>query len=246
MFIAILSLCLLFTASAVNGQRTARDRYEKEISFSGYDWLVKSSFGRTGPGPNFFSHSPEKVSVDNRDRLHLSVSQKEGRWFSTEVVSKKSFGYGRYKFLLGSNPADLDENIVLGLFTWDNDLKPHHNEIDIEFSRWGESSNDNAQYVIHTGRDQAVKHRFNIPGWPRKTLHIITWTPGKLFFESYRGRRAWSWRKIASFKLSGDRVPVPANEQVRMNLWLTGGIPPEGNENPETRIIIDSFSFTAM
>ena len=60
-----------------------------------------------------------------------------------------------------------------------------------------------------------------------------------------RGSRAWEWRKIASWSLTGDKVPVPANEQVRMNLWLKGGMPPAGNENSVTRIRIDRFSFKA-
>jgi hypothetical protein len=29
----------------------------RTISFSGHNWTVKSSFGKVGPGPNYFSNS---------------------------------------------------------------------------------------------------------------------------------------------------------------------------------------------
>ena len=240
------SCLFLLLPATVCGQRVARDRYMKEISFSGYDWLVKSSFGRIGPGPNFFSHSPENVSVDLIGRLHLSVNKQDGRWLCAEVVSRQSFGYGRYEFLLGSNPVFLDDNIVFGLFTWDDQLRPCHNEIDIEFSNWGGSRTQNSQYVIHNSRNEMEKKRFNMPGRPNRTLHIITWTPGKLVFRSYRGRWPWKWRKIASWTLSGDQVPAPANEKVRINLWLLGGQVPGRERNGETTIRINRFSFKAM
>jgi hypothetical protein len=217
--------------------------YKRHIQFSGYEWRVKSSISLTGPGPNFFSHSDDNIWIDRRGRLNIAVNNIGDRWYCAEVVSIDSFGYGRYEFALGSNPVPEDKNIVFGLFTWDDDLQPHHNEIDIEFSSWGASGSNNSQYVIHTGIDELRKKSFSIDGRAAKTLHVITWAPGSLVFESYRGRRPLKGRRIESWTVSGDEVPVPANEQVRMNLWLIGGTPPEGTHDTY-RIKVSRFSFT--
>jgi hypothetical protein len=244
--ILFLSLLLSLPGTAISGRELSGDRYERDIYFSGYEWLVKSSLSRTGPGYNFFSHSDKNVYTDRRGRLHMSVTPKNGRWRSAEVVSKQSFGYGRYEFLLGTNPSILDKNIVFALFTWDNNLEPHYNEMDIEFSRWGGNSAGNAQYVIHTGHNELKKRIFNMPAGPDKTLHIIEWTPGKLVFESYRRQWLWRWKKIASWTLSGKQVPEPANNKVRINLWLMRGMSPAGGENAVKQIMINSFSFKAL
>jgi len=45
--------------------------------------------------------------------------------------------------------TSLDENAILGLFTWDtNAPEQHYSEIDYEFGTWKGSFTDNAQYVI--------------------------------------------------------------------------------------------------
>ncbi len=237
------ALLLFFPASFISGAQIARVMYDREITFSGYEWQIKSSISRTGPGPNFFSQSEQNVTVDQEGRLHLRITREDGRWLCAEVVSRNNFGYGRYEFILGTNPATLNENIVLGLFTWNPALRPHHNEIDIEFSSWGGSQHENGQYVIHTCTDKVEKKKFTMPSRPRYTTHVIIWKPGRLVFESYRGRRTWSWRKIASWTITGSQVPVPVAEQLRMNLWLTGVSPGSENLPGETVIRIDSVSY---
>ncbi len=243
-FFIILSVFMLsvFGETGLQGQRTGRVRYERAVEFSGYRWMIKSSAGRTGPGPNFFSAS--NVHIDRRGRLHLYLSREKNRWYCAEVVSSGSFGYGRYEFLIGSSPPDLDINAVLGLFTWDPDLKPHHNEIDIEFSRWGGKNDHNSQYVVHYGENDLEKYEFSMKGSVSRSLHVIDWMPGKLVFESYRGSRPWSWRKIESITITGNKVPAPANEQVRLNLWLAGGRHPENDSQKATSARIDRFTFT--
>jgi hypothetical protein len=106
------------------------------IAFSGYDWLVKASENKAvGPGPNFFSG--QNVWVRDGE-LHLQISERDGRWYSAEIVSAASFGFGTYRFTLRSDVVDLDPNVVLGLFTWSDDAAFSHREIDIEISRWGD------------------------------------------------------------------------------------------------------------
>lgn len=237
------TLLFMLPAAFTGEAQVASVMYDRKITFSGFEWLVKSSISRTGPGPNFFSQSEKNVTVDRRGRLHLRVTRENGRWLCAEVVSLKNFGYGRYEFVLGSSPAKLNENLVLGIFTWNPGLRPHHNEIDIEFSSWGGSRHENGQYVIHTCSDRVEKKKFIMPSRPRYTTHVITWKPGKLVFESYRGRRARSWRKISSWTFTGRQVPVPDAEQLRLNLWITGVTPASETLPGETGIRIDRFSY---
>src|SRR5205823_12143915 len=100
-------------------------------------WIVKKSTrDRVGPGPNYFSDSEENVRVDEAGQLHLLVTRRNDRWYAAEVVSRGSLGYGKYIFSLTGPGERLNENMVLGLFTWSNAPDFDHREIDIEFSRW--------------------------------------------------------------------------------------------------------------
>ena len=70
----------------------------KTIFFSGYNWTVKNSPGKVGPGPNYFSDSANNVWVDTQGRLHLKITKRNGRWYCAEVISEVSFGYGEHLF----------------------------------------------------------------------------------------------------------------------------------------------------
>lgn len=54
------------------------------IGFAGYTWAVKSSAGKVGPGPNYFSSSTSNVWVDGAG-LHLKITKAKARWYSAEV-----------------------------------------------------------------------------------------------------------------------------------------------------------------
>lgn len=142
----------LLTASAY----AARPSPARSIEFSGCTWDVKSSAGKVGPGPNYFSNSPDNVWVDDAGRLHLKLTRSKGRWYAAEVVNRQSLGRGTYTWVLDSPVDSLDPNVVLGLFTWNDDPAYHHRELDIEFARWGNAADPtNGQFVVqpydHTG-----------------------------------------------------------------------------------------------
>ncbi len=139
-------------AHAVASMEVTRDPSGsvRVIRFSGYEWTVKKSTIPVGPpdAGNYFSDSPENVWTDQQERLHMRITHRDGKWYCPEVVCGQSFGYGKYSFTLESDAASLDRNVVLGLFTWDDDPASAHREIDIEFSRWGVVADPNAQYVL--------------------------------------------------------------------------------------------------
>ena len=74
------------TAQAIASATVERvDPSVRWISFSGYDWWVKTSFGLVGPGPNYFSDSTNNVWLDAQGRLHLRITNRSNQWQCAEV-----------------------------------------------------------------------------------------------------------------------------------------------------------------
>lgn len=219
----------------------------RQLTFSGYDWSVKSG-GGLGPGPNCFSRSAENVWVDANCYLHMKVAQRPDQWHSSEIIANGSWGYGTYVFTVESRVDLFDENIVLGLFTWDTHA-PEYNyrEIDFEFSRWEDPNNENAQYVVQPDVS-GNKHRFNIDytGSTEITTHMMTWRSDAVHFSSYYGEFSLATsagNTIETWRYTGGNNPPPGGENVRMNLWLIWGNPPVNGHDAE--IVITQFRYVS-
>lgn len=208
------------------------------LSFSGETWTIKSSRGRVGPGPNYFASGTQNVWVDAQGRLHLRITNRKGRWYCAEVVSTRSFGHGTYRFYLDTPVDALDPNVVLGLFTW-SDLPAYHNrEIDIEFSRWGQAANLNAQYVVQPYTTTGNMLRWPLPPGLARTHHAFTWTPSSIAFAS---ANASDNSPLQTWTYGGPDIPVPGGENARINLWLFQGAAPQNRQ--EVEVIIQRFEF---
>ena len=217
----------------------------RTISFAGHDWAVKSSNGKVGPGPNYFSDSADNVWVDSAGRLHLKITKSKGKWFSAEIVSTESFGYGTYRFYLDSAVDALDPSVVLGLFTWHDDPAYNHREIDIEFSRWGAANNQNAQYVVQPYTLASNIVRFDEPAGLAQSTHSFRWLAGSVEFQSLRGLFATppdSSYVVRQWTLTGG-APQAGGENARLNLWLFQGRPP--TDGREVEVIVNRFEFVS-
>jgi hypothetical protein len=224
----------------VNTYRTPRT-----ISFAGHDWAVKS--GYNGPGPNNFSDSEDNVWIDENGDLHLKITNQGGQWDCAEVVSVESFGYGTYVYTVDSRLDLLDQNIVLGLFTW-HTYAPEYNfrEIDFEFSRWQDPANEIGQYVIQPWDTSGNLYRFDFDyaGQGGTTTHVMTWQSDGIYFKSYYGGFSLApppENLISDWHYTGSDNPPPGGENARMNLWLIYGTPP--SDGQESEIIISDFQF---
>jgi hypothetical protein len=196
---------------------------------------VKSSVAPVGPGPNYFSESPANVFVDGSGRLHLEITQADGRWQCAEVINTHSLGHGRYTFELGCRVDDLDPNVVLGLFTWSDEPAHSHREIDIEFSRWGDAADlTNGQYVVQP-YDRAGNLQRVSQAVVGSCTQSFDWQPDAVTF-------AASSATPSTWTYSGPDVPPSGSEHVRINLWLYRGAPPTNGANVE--LIVKSFTFT--
>jgi hypothetical protein len=208
----------------------------RRLTFSGFEWLVKGSDTREGPGPNLYGDGEENVWVDAEGRLHLRIDHRAGVWRCAEVIAAPALGYGKYTFSLGGGAEQINDNAVLGLFTWDNDREHHHREIDVELSRWGDATSDNCQFVVQPYDREGKMVRFEAALHGAPSSHSFDWRPGRIEFESKcdgKVIRAWTY--------TGPDVPPPGKEQARINLWLFRGDPP--SDGREMEVVVTGFAF---
>ncbi|MFL6211650.1 MAG: glycoside hydrolase family 16 protein [Pyrinomonadaceae bacterium] len=218
----------------------------RTLQFSGYDWIVKASDRRVGPGPNYFSDSSDNVWIDAQGQLHLRLTQRDGRWSCAEVVSVRSFGYGTYRFYLNTPVDNLDPQVILGMFTWDDDPAYSHREIDIEVSRWGQANNQNGQFVVQPYIHPQNIVRFQLPPDLQSSAHFFTWKPDNVFCQSLKGLSTTppTPSLVIQQHLFTQDIPRAGGENARINLWLMAGRPP--TDGKETEIIISKFEFVEL
>ncbi len=208
------------------------------ISFAGINWYVRSGTG--GPGPNNWSDSPSSVWVDGDGRLHLKIRKVNNEWQCAEIYAQQSFGYGEYTFYVASNVENYDKNIVVGLFTYENDSR----EIDIEFSRWGNSSNVAGWYTVQPppyNSSNQQSFALNLSG--DYSTHKFIWSSSNIFFQSYHGHYPNlpnSSYLIKQWTYSGSNNPPVGNERLHINFWLLNGTPPTNQQDAE--LIISAVS----
>ena len=178
-------------------------------------------------GPNYWSAN--NVWVDQAG-LHLTVTNVAGRWYCAAVVSNSMYGYGTYSWHVSSPINNFDPNVVLGLFTWNDDPAYHNREIDFEASRWGDASDPtNAQFVVQPWQTPGNFTRITATGGPSNIS--FTWKPGSVTF--HYNNQTWTY--------TGPDVPLPY-AGVQMNLYLMNGLAPTDNRPAE--VILSGFSFT--
>jgi hypothetical protein len=136
----------------------------------------------------------------------------------------------------------MDKNIVFGLFQYSGvDL---HDEIDIEWSRWGNEYEPNLQYSV----------------WPKAGVKAVKWTSSKdvnlegtyttqriirsavsVQFQSLHGFRKDDQYAFHVARCSRKKIISTQLMPLFLNLWLYKGKPPSNNK--EVEIIIHKFSF---
>ncbi len=209
----------------------------KEIVFSGITWKVRSGTGN--PGGNNWSDSSESVWVDDNGTLHLKIRQIDGKWYCSEIYSDETVGYGEYRFYVASNVENLDQNVVVGLFTYLNDK----NEIDIEFSKWGNAAEDKmGNYATQPARTAGNSLSFELGLNGSYSTHRFIWKPDGIDFKSWHGHEFTSTENmlIENWKYTGADIPVPGGENLIINLWLFKGNPPD--DGREVEILVKSVN----
>lgn len=229
-------VALLLAPAGADGARPSPGG-PRTVEFSGHTWIVKSYTRKIGPGPNLFSDSPANVWVDAAGQLHLKITRTKKGWVCAEVINTRSLGRGTYTWELGSPVDGLDRNVVLGLFTWNDDPAYNHREIDWEAARWGNASDPtNGQYVVQPYDRPGNLQRISL-GAAATSTQSFTWGTSSVSFSSSNASPSeWTY--------SGPDVPQPGGENARMNLWLFRGLGPSNGQ--EVEIVIRRFSFEPL
>lgn len=210
----------------------------RTIQFSGIRWQVRNGTGN--PGGNYWSDSNESVWVDEQGVLHLTIRKIDGEWFCTEISTLESFGYGEYKFYISSDVENLNENVVVGLFSYLNDK----NEIDIEFSKWGNPEETKmGYYVVQPAKNSGNIHRFDLNLNSDFSTHEFCWEKERINFESWQGHEPVSTENnlIEEWEYKGDDIPVEGKEKLILNLWLYKGIIP--SDGKEIEVLFKAVEF---
>jgi hypothetical protein len=216
---------------------------EGTISFSGYEWTVRNTSGKQGPGPNYFSESC--VRVDSSGRLHLWIKKDNatGQWRCPEITTSRTFGYGTYQFVVEGPIDHFDKNIVLGLFNYSGN--DGFDEMDIEIARWGNAAYPNLNYTIWPAKKDSTKNSSTTREFTLKSglsIHIFRRTADSVTCSIFDGASADPKDLIfssifASPAVSISRVAMP----VHINFWLFEGNPPLDQKPVE--LVIRSFQF---
>ena len=202
------------------------------IRFSGYDWTVKASATKVGPGPNVFA--ADNVSVDARG-LRLDIAPAESQWTCAEVMARGRFGYGTYAWTVATDLTGLDRSAVLGLFTWSDAPEHAHREIDVEFAALGVPGRRGTGLFTVQAGSPPNDFGFN-PHRTNRSEHAFVWSPGRVTFSSSFGAFRVEW------SFCGSGVPTPGGQVApRVNLWLYRG---ESPGRPQ-RVTIPSFRYDA-
>ncbi|OWW23345.1 hypothetical protein B4Q04_21115 [Zobellia sp. OII3] len=229
----------LFALKACSGpedpQETPVQQSNRIIDFSGHQWLVRNSNNdKQGPGPNYFLDSEENVWVDDEGRLHLKIIKKEGIWYCSGISLLWSHGYNKYVMYASSRLDQIDENAVAGFFVYGNDTE----EIDIEFSKWSKTENDNSQFAVQPSSVVDNKFRFNMEMENGLSTHFFDWKPDRIEFASFNGHVDVSLEEpLNHWVYKGADIPPDKEERLKINLWLFKGSSPSNNQ--EVEIIID-------
>jgi hypothetical protein len=216
------------------------------LQFAGYTWHVREARDLQGPGPNYFSDSPDGVWLDDAGSLHLRVAPgDDGRWYGVEIISSTSLGYGTYQFTVDSRLDDLDPNVVLGMFTWSDDPAENHRELDIEFAHFGKPTAPIGRYTVQPYTVYSNVFLFAQPDTMAST-HSFHWDPSGVTFQSWSdasGGPAGNTTSFAQHVFDGP-PPTPGDERVHLNLWLDAGKAPVDGQPVE--IVVRNFAFTPL
>jgi len=161
------------------------------LRWSGYDWDIRpASVG--GPGPNTWD--PRNAFVDANGYLHLQIVNRNGTWSSTEIQlhSPLTLGFGTFQFHMLGRPDLLDPNTVFGFYTYPPATVGGDatNEIDIEFSRWGNLNARNGNYTVWPAVNGVPRSwsGFEIAApTNNQSTHRFKWTASTVTFQSMNG-----------------------------------------------------------
>lgn len=225
---------LVIAVARVSGSADVLRPIERTVSFSGYRWAVRQTSSDRG---GFNQYSADNVRVADDGALHMSITERDRIWTSSEIVLTRSLGYGTYTFSVRDAGA-LDPAALLSFYTYD-DEGPAENfrEMAISLRRPDERARLGGQYVLQPNYVAANVSRFVVP--PGIVTHSLRWEPGRAVFATNRGRRPPPARPNGVQHEFTVGVPSAGKERIRIALYYfrNAPLPPQH----QVEVVIDQF-----
>ena len=220
----------------------------KTFIFGSRTWRIKGP-GIYGPGNNAFCDNADCVWVDESDRLHLALKDRGAIWTCSEVALEQALGYGDYILTTVGRLDEIDPQAVLGIFLWEYGpcwdygylwWNPY-NEIDIEYSRWGNPTNDIGQCVAQPWDYPNNISRFDTTfGEDEVASHAMRWLADRVEWRVWRGGPGDESPEnmIHEWTYTGPHIPRPEQPRMHLNLWKL-----EGDPATDQEVIFQDFTF---
>jgi hypothetical protein len=217
------------------------------ISWKGHSWQLTSG-GMAG----VCQGDPQNVTIDANGYLHLRISQSGGTWTASELFTTDRLSFGTYQWQVDGPIDSYDKNVVLGLFPYGPAAgigSDGTNEIDIEYSRWGQASGANGDWTDYpaSGSNKGeMSYTFSLGGATLSTSRF-DWSTSSITSAILNGLQAvesssgliksWTWAP------SNPTINIPQQAlPLGMNLWCFDAPPSDGNP---VEIIIRDFVYLA-
>src|SRR6478736_262841 len=215
-----------------------------EIDWKGYTWSVTNG-GMAGVAAG----STANVSVDSNGYLHLQIRKNGDTWTAAEMFTTTRIGFGTYQWQIDGPIDTLDKNVVLGLFPYGPAAgigDDGTNEIDIEYSRWGQASGPNGDWTNYPASGKTVgelSYTFSLSGGTLSTSRFV-WTSSSIEDFLFAGLQPISSTEglLKTWKYSPDNPKTNIPQQalpLGMNLWCYDT--PSDGQNVE--VVIRDFQF---
>ena len=208
----------------------------KTLTFSGYEWEVRQ---QPSDRRGLNEYDARNAWVDAEGRLHLLLSERDGRWTSAEVLMRHSLGYGTYSVAVPPTTT-LDPAAVFSVFTWDAlGSSQNYRELTINVRTRGESAEINGQYVVQPETVPANVYRFALPAVP--VDHAFRWQPGQVSFQTVRRGARHRAGQVVAERVFTAGVPAAGAENLHMTLLYdrSAAKPPSG----PVEVVVERFAF---
>jgi hypothetical protein len=205
----------------------------KSLFFGGYEWRVRDTPFQPGGSQNDYDSA--NAWTDRNGHLHLRISGYPGHWASAEVTLSRSLGYGSYRFVV-RELSHFEPSVVLSMMISDSSAPSR--EMDIEISKWGETTGRNGQFVIQPYYVPANTVQFEVPAG--RATFMLRWSPGRAEFKAFKGSAVWDSPPVREHPFTSG-VPPPGTESVHLNLYVFGL-----NRNPlrqKCEVVVESFEY---
>ena len=215
------------------------------LNWKGHTWQVTSG-GMAG----VCQGSPNNVTIDASGYLHFKISNSGGSWTASEIFTTDKLGFGTYQWQVDGPIDTYDKNVVLGLFPYGPAAGiggDGTNEIDIEYSRWGQANGANGDWTDYPASGTTIgelSYTFTLGGGTLSTSRFH-WTNTSIASSLLGGLQPVDGTtglvKSWTYAPQNPTTNIPQQAlPLGMNLWCFNGPPTDGQP---VEIVIRDFQF---